>query len=997
MKPTFLRVEICVLFLGLAVGLPTGSAETNSPGEARFLSNIRPLTFQGRRSGEGYFSPDGRSLIFQSEREPDNPFYQIYILDLESGESRRVSPGTGKTTCGFFVPHSDDVLFASTHLDPEAKAKERAELELRASGKERRYSWDYDEHFDLFLARRDGSGLRRLTDAAGYDAEASSSPDGRKIVFTSLRDAYPVARLSSDDRKRLETDPAYFGEIYIMNADGSGQKRLTFTPGYDGGPFFSPDGKRILWRRFDTNGVKADIYTMKLDGSEVRRLTDFGCTSWAPFYHPSGKYVIFTANKLGFSNFELFIVDAAGTREPARVTFSDGFDGLPTFSPDGLKLCWTSNRAPGGKSQLFLADWKHSQAMAAINTAPRRGSGSTRQDRGGEGERAADSEPNAASPHRVDGYAPEIRVEDLRAEVGYLASDALEGRLTGTKGAELAAQFIAGQLRRAGLKPLGKRDDYFEPFDFVSGVRVITNENRLAVSPGANGAPPLFAVEKDFRPLSFTANGQFDGEVVFAGYGLTAPGQGGERYNSYAGLDATNKIVLVLRYAPENVEPKRRQELNVYAGLRYKAMVAREHGAKAILIVTGPNSPLPGALVPLSSDGSLSGSDIIAACIGTNVADAILAGSGKDLKSLQTALDAENPHAEGGFAIPQVRVSIGAAVERLRKTDRNVIGCLPPAGRDALASEYVLLGAHYDHLGHGESSSSRESAGEAGQIHRGADDNASGVATVLELAASLADEERKKPGAFRRGVAVGFWSGEELGLLGSSWFVEHPPIGLSNVVAYLNFDMVGRLRDNHLTLQGVGSSSAWRRLVEKRNVAAGFDLSLQEDPYLPTDTTALYPKQIPVLAFFTGSHDDYHRPTDTADKLNYDGLERITRFARGLVLDLAGDPERPDYVKVERSERGGGRDALRAYLGTVPDYTTEVKGVKLSGVRGGSPAEKAGLKSGDIIVEFSGQKIANIYDYTYALDAVKIGQPVALVVLRDGQPLTLHVTPEARK
>jgi hypothetical protein len=415
--------------------------------------------------------------------------------------------------------------------------------------------------------------------------------------------------------------------------------------------------------------------------------------------------------------------------------------------------------------------------------------------------------------------------------------------------------------------------------------------------------------------------------------------------------------------------------------------------------VTGPNSPNPGALVPPSSDGSLSGSDILAASIGTNVAEALLAGSGRDLKSLQTALDGENPHAEGGFLVPNLKVRIATAVERIKRTDRNVLGYLPPAGRAEAATQFVMLGAHYDHLGHGESSSSRESKEEQGRIHPGADDNASGVAAVLELAANLGQERRQRPEIFQRGVLFALWSGEELGLLGSSYFAEHPTLGLSNVVAYLNFDMVGRLRENKLFLQGIGSSTFWRRLIEKRNMAAGFSLALQDDPYLPTDTTALYPKQVPVLNFFTGSHDDYHRPTDAADQLNYEGLERITRFAGNLLLDLAKDPSRPDYVRVERTSGvgGGSRDNLRAYLGTVPDYTTEVKGVKLSGVRGSSPAERGGLTGGDVIVELGGQKIANIYDYTYALDAVKIGQPVEIVVLREGQRVSLRVTPEARK
>ena len=237
-----------------------------------------------------------------------------------------------------------------------------------------------------------------------------------------------------------------------------------------------------------------------------------------------------------------------------------------------------------------------------------------------------------------------------------------------------------------------------------------------------------------------------------------------------------------------------------------------------------------------------------------------------------------------------------------------------------------------------------------------------------------------------------------MGLIGSAAFCEKPPVPLAKVAAYVNFDMVGRLRENRLTLQGVGSSKLWRKLIEKRNVTAGFNLTLQDDPYLPTDTTSFYPKRIPVLNFFTGSHDDYHRPTDTADKLNIEGLERIAKFARQLVHDLATAPERPDFARVERSDAGGGaRETLRAYLGSIPDYATEVKGVKLSGVRAGSPAEKGGLKGGDVIVEFAGQKTANIYDYTYALDAVKIGTPVKVIVERDGQRVEVTVTPEARK
>ncbi len=356
----------------LAVVFPaTFHAATN---EAAFLSQIRQLTYEGKRAGEGYFSADGKALIFQSEREADNPFYQIYLLDLESGDTTRVSPGTGKTTCAFLRPGSDEVLFASTHHNPDAKKQQEEELAFRASGQQRRYSWDYDETMDIFTARRDGSQVKPLTRERGYDAEGGYSPDGKLIVFSSNRHAYS-GPLNDEDHKRLEVDKSYFCELYRMNADGSDVRRLTHTPGYDGGPFFSPHGQRIIWRRFDEHGVIANVFTMKLDGSDVRQLTDFGSMSWAPYFHPSGKYFVFTANKLGFANFELFIADAEGTREPVRVTFTDGFDGLPVFAPNGRQLCWTANRTSDQKSQIFLANWNHDAAIQALAQAPPRRSG----------------------------------------------------------------------------------------------------------------------------------------------------------------------------------------------------------------------------------------------------------------------------------------------------------------------------------------------------------------------------------------------------------------------------------------------------------------------------------------------------------------------------------------------------------------------------------------------------------------------------------------------
>ena len=562
-----------------------------------------------------------------------------------------------------------------------------------------------------------------------------------------------------------------------------------------------------------------------------------------------------------------------------------------------------------------------------------------------------------------------------------------DGRATGSAGAQAAAQWLASYFKDVGLVPLG--DSFYQPFRFDAGVKLLPDKNSLAMTSGIS----QLAVDRDFRPLAFSDSGAAEGEVVFAGYGLSVPGEGAARYNSYEGLDVKDKIVLLLRYVPEAVDAARRAQLNRYAGLRYKVMMARERGAKAVLVVSGPNSPQAGELLPLTGDGALAGSGVLAASISGAVADALLAPSGEKLKDLQTALDTEQPHAEGGFVLPKVEVSLSLGIEHIKKEDRNAIAALPPTGTD----EYIVVGAHYDHLGHGGGSSLARS-GEEGQVHPGADDNASGVALVMELAALLAEERKTHPEKSGRGIIFAAWSGEEIGLLGSAAFCEKPPVAIGKIAAYLNFDMVGRLRENKLTLQGVGSSKVWRKLIEKRNVAAGFNLTLQDDPYLPTDTTSFYPKRVPVLNFFTGAHEDYHRPTDTPEKLDYAGLERIAKFASQLVLDLAGAPERPDLARVERSDTGGGsRETLRAYLGTIPDYTTEVKGVKITGVRGGSPAEKAGLQGGDVIVELGAQKITNIYDYTYALDAVKIGQPVRVAIERESKRVELTVTPEARK
>lgn len=339
--------------------------------ERDFLSRTRRITVEGRRSGEGYFSPDGTRMVFQSERDPSNPWYEIFTLDMTNGDIKRISSGVGKTTCSYFRPNSDEILYSSTHLDPKSKQYQEEELAFRASGKQRRYSWDYDPEMDIFALSEKTGALKRLTTARGYDAEAAYSPDGQWIIFTSMRSAYSRA-LNPTETKALETDPSLFADIYIMRADGTGQKQLTTEWGYDGGPFFTADGQRIVWRHFDDTGLLAELWTMNLDGRDQRQVTTFGAMSWSPFQHPSGDYFIFSSNKLGFENFELFIVDTAGTKEPVRVTYTDGFDSLPVFTPDGKQLSWTSTRSGGSEGQIFLAQWNHEKALEALKNAPRR-------------------------------------------------------------------------------------------------------------------------------------------------------------------------------------------------------------------------------------------------------------------------------------------------------------------------------------------------------------------------------------------------------------------------------------------------------------------------------------------------------------------------------------------------------------------------------------------------------------------------------------------------
>jgi Zn-dependent M28 family amino/carboxypeptidase len=576
-----------------------------------------------------------------------------------------------------------------------------------------------------------------------------------------------------------------------------------------------------------------------------------------------------------------------------------------------------------------------------------------------------------------------------KTHIQTLASDKFEGRLTGSPGEQLAADYLISELKRMGAKPLPGMTDFRMPFTFTAGSK--DGGSTFGYKNETTGAGMIGGGSNAVLALSFSDSGSVTGNVVFAGYGLVVPDSQNFGYDSYQGLDVKDKIVVVLRYFPEDADQKTRAILARYADLRYKAQAARQRGAKGMIVVTGPRSPNAGNVVPMSFDTAIAGSGLVAVSIDGGNAGVIFKAADKQLEAVQKELDSGNPHV-AGFAIPNLQVTIEAKIIREQQTGNNVVAYLPATTPTAgIVKPWVAVGAHYDHLGRGGAGNSLADKAEMNQIHHGADDNASGTATVLNIADALAQQPRK------RNLLIGFWSGEELGLLGSNAFVNKPPLPLDQVAAYLNFDMVGRVADNKLTVQATGTSATWPKLLEQANVAAGFDLVLQEDPYQPTDVGSFNTASVACLTFFTGAHQEYHKPSDTADKINYEDLDRVGEFASAIVKRLMDANDAPQFTKVEQKTDTGGRAGLRLFTGTIPDYATDVKGLLLGGVIGGGPAEQAGLQKGDVIIEIAGQSITNIYDYTYALELLKIGQPAKVVYMRDKDRRETTLTPAARK
>jgi hypothetical protein len=571
----------------------------------------------------------------------------------------------------------------------------------------------------------------------------------------------------------------------------------------------------------------------------------------------------------------------------------------------------------------------------------------------------------------------EITVDDLTTHAKYLASDALEGRGSGTEGNRKAAQHLAEHFRLFDVRPAGDSATYFQNFDFVSAVK-LSAANSLVATP-RGGKSRSLKVDQDFRPLGFSSNTRVSGPVAFAGYGIVAPEQ---NYDDYKGIDVTGKIVVVLRYGPDGADMH--SAFYKHAAYREKARIARDKGALAMILVDGTEDEL----LKLRYDQSFATSGIPCVVMQRSVLQSWMSLRKKDLKWIQSYIKEKKEPIN--FELP-VKVTLETEVVKVMGRTANVVGYLE--GNDAaLKEEVVVVGAHFDHLGYGgEGSGSMKP--DAHEIHNGADDNASGTSALLELAQKFSAERSLLT---RSIVFIGF-SAEEIGTIGSQHYVNNPFVPLAKTVAMLNLDMIGRLKENTLTVSGVGTSPIWNGLVRKHNVGPDtLNVKTSPEGFGPSDHAQFYAKDIPVLFFFTGTHGDYHKPSDDWDKLNYDGTQRVAKYVYAIANEVQSKTDRPQFTKAAAtasSAMGGGDGrGFSVTLGVVPDYGATVEGMKIDGTRAGGPAEKAGLLAGDVVTKLAGKKILNIYDYMGILGGLKVGDVVEIEALRDGKAMKFSAT-----
>lgn len=567
-------------------------------------------------------------------------------------------------------------------------------------------------------------------------------------------------------------------------------------------------------------------------------------------------------------------------------------------------------------------------------------------------------------------YNPDITVKDLKASIGYLASDSLKGRKTGEAGDLLAAEYIRQKFENAGLKLLDENG--FQPFGLVTSAEV--GEGNVLTVDGT-----AFHVKTDFLPYAFSANTKVSAGVVFAGFGIEVD-KDTLKWDDYKGVDVSGKWVLALQGDPDLEDPQ--SPFVEFSSDRSKALLATDKNAAGLILVAGKKYIEKDELAPLVFDKNSAGYSIPIIQVTRAVADKMLAGTGQTVEKLEAKIEETK-----NTVHLDLKTNVGVAVDVLQKEaeSRNVVAMLP--GIDSvLKNQYVVVGAHFDHLGMGGPGSGSRAL-DTIAIHNGADDNASGVAEVIELAEKAASEKKN-----RRSIIFVSFSGEEMGLVGSKAFTNDPPVPTDKMVAMLNFDMVGRLdtTTNALSIGGTGTAKESESILKKLNT--GFDLAMSPEGVGPSDHASFYLQNIPVLFFSTGAHPDYHTPFDDADRINYEGEKKVTEYSYKVMMDIANRDSALTFQeagpKFQRSR--GGR--YKITMGIMPDFAgLEKRGLRVDAITKGKPADKAGMKKGDIIIAIDGKKVGGIHDYMSRLQSVETGQRISVDVLRDGKEMVLIV------
>jgi aminopeptidase YwaD len=708
---------------------------------------------------------------------------------------------------------------------------------------------------------------------------------------------------------------------------------VTFGAGDPGGVCFSPDGRRLAFHADPQRRGQPQIFTVGVDGRGLAQVTANGAANRFPVYHPVSGRIVFTSWLHGRDNPQVYACDPDGS-DMLRVTWSPGQDSQPALSADGGRILWTSSR--GGAPQIWMAEFADPlAAFAAEETA-----------------------------------AANIVARDLRRHVDYLASDALEGRLAGSPGAEKAAEWIAREFAAAGLAPRGGAGFRHE-FQAVAGVEP---GRGMKMAAGARE----FIHGKEWQAFAVSPSASVAAGAAFVGYGLTDA--------DYAGLDVRGRIVFCLRGAPSGGNVRR-------ASLMDKTAGAARRGAAAVVFVTGSRAAEGAEPLAFDCCGWLYRAPVPMAHLARAAAEELFAAHGRDLAVLQKSIDESG--ASASFDFPAAaRFAFTADLRSVKVKTANIIGVIE--GRDpVLKDEFIVIGAHYDHVGVGAPTGDGWRGGAIGhprmkgedavdRIYNGADDNASGTAVLLALARSLSAER----GRLRRSVVFAAFSGEEVGLLGSAEYALRPAAPLERTAAMIDIDMVGRMRANRLYVEGAGTAREFPALLGRADALFDLRMALSASSRGTSDQAPFDARGVPTLFFWTGVHERYHQVDDEADTLDYPDLERIARFIHLLARDMAESPEPPKRAEPSAPPPSG---PWRSHIGVVPDWTSAGEGLRVAGVAAGQAAETAGLRAGDIVLRLNGEAVEGPYDLMQVLSACAPGTSVKAIVKRGEKDIEIDI------